>query len=361
MWSGASGLLLFLGSAVLNYFLFVNYGWWLNILYPLLGTVVVFLGAMLFHYVIEEANTRYLRKTFGNYVSPDLIAQMAETRTKPKLGGDSGIRTAYFTDIASFSSFSEILSASELVELLNEYLTVMTDLLEDEGGTLDKFEGDAIVAFFGAPLPMDDHAARALRTALRMQQELGQLRQKWAGEGDNWPELVHQMRMRIGINAGEIVIGNMGSLKRFNYTMMGDVVNTAARLEASAKQYGIYIQCPIETLQLAGLDDFEWREIDKVLVVGKSEPVETVEIMAYKGQLPEDQALMRDIYRQGLKLYRQQKWDEAKAEFSKSEKLEDIFPGRPTNPSRAYIERCKLYKADPPGKDWDGTWRLTSK
>jgi adenylate cyclase len=169
------------------------------------------------------------------------------------------------------------------------------------------------------------------------------------------------MRMRIGISSGEFVTGNMGSTTRMDYTMMGDVVNTAARIEASAKQYGIYLQCTTDTLTLAGSDAFEWRTIDSVRVVGKTEPVHTVEIMAFKGQLSEDQMLMREIYHQGVELYRQQKWDEAKAKFTESDSLEDMFPRRPTNPSRVYFERCDFFKANPPGEAWDGVWTLESK
>jgi adenylate cyclase len=169
------------------------------------------------------------------------------------------------------------------------------------------------------------------------------------------------MRMRIGISSGEFVTGNMGSTMRMDYTMMGDVVNTAARLEASAKQYGIYVQCTIETLQMAGLDAFEWRTIDKVRVVGRNEPLDAVEIMAFKGQLSDQQVLMRDIYHQGIELYRQQKWDEAKAKFVESATLEEVFPRRPTTPSQVYIERCDFFKNNPPGTDWDGVWTLTSK
>jgi adenylate cyclase len=139
------------------------------------------------------------------------------------------------------------------------------------------------------------------------------------------------------------------------------VVNTAARLEASAKQYGIYIQCTAEALRLAGADDFEWRAIDRMRVVGKAEPVETVEIMAQKGQLSEELSLMRDIYHQGLDLYRQQKWDEAMAKFLESDKLEEAFPKRPTTPSRVYIARCGFFKDNPPGNNWDGVWTLTAK
>ncbi len=332
-----------------------------EIVRPIISTGATFLSVTLYQYLVLEKDKRFLRKTFGTYVSPELIEQMITSKHEPELGGESGVRTAYFTDIQSFSSFSEILTAKQLVTLLNEYLTGMTDILLDQGGTLDKFEGDAIVGIFGAPMPMDDHALRAVHTALGMQETLAQLREKWIAEGDKWPPLVHNMRMRIGIHSGEFVTGNMGTSARMNYTMMGDVVNTAARLEASAKQYGIYIQCTKESLNLAGADAFEWREIDKVRVVGKTEAVETVEIMAYKNQLPPDLIRMRDIYQNGMELYRQQNWDKAQAAFKESEQLEEVFPKRPTTPSSVYIERCDYFKANPPGDSWDGSWTLATK
>jgi adenylate cyclase len=260
-----------------------------------------------------------------------------------------------------YSSFSEVLSATQLVELLNEYLSTMTNILIAEGGTLDKYEGDAILASFGEPIEQLDHAARAVRVALKMQQALAQLCEKWRAEGDKWPDLVRHMRMRIGMSFGEIVTSNMGSTLRLNYTMMGDVVNTAARLEASAKQYGIYIQCTTDTLHMAGPDDFAWRCIDKVKLMGKAEAVETVEIMAPRGALPPEQVQMRAIYHQGLELYRQQHCDEASAKFTESEKLEEVFPRHSTTPSRVYIERCAVFKDNSPGPDWDGSWTLMSK
>jgi adenylate cyclase len=364
LWGDLFAAVLFFGSWVVHYRLFTDSGLALSTVYPMVTVVVVWAGMTIYHYVVENKDKRFLRKIFGTYLSPELIEQMVQTKIPPQLGGSSDIRTAYFTDIASFSTFSEALSATKLVELLNEYLTAMTDILLDEGGTLDKYEGDAIVAFFGAPLPQEDHAARALRVALRMQEELARLRAKWSAEVDKkWPEIVQQMRMRIGISSGEIVTGNMGSKTRMNYTMMGDVVNTAARLEASAKQYGIYIQCTSEALEWARKAgaEFECRIIDKVRVVGRTEPVDTVEIMAWKDQLSEDLSMMRDLYHQGLDLYRQQKWDEAMAKFVESDRLEEVFPKRPTTPSRVYIERCEFFKEHPPEKDWDGVWTLTSK
>lgn len=329
---------------------------------PGMASIVLTYGSIvLYRFLMEQKDKRFLKHTFGTYVSPELIDQMYETKQMPELGGESGVRTAYFTDIASFSSFSEILSASQLVELLNEYLTAMTDILLEQQGTLDKYEGDAIVAFFGAPIYLEDHSYRACLVALQMQEKLAELRKKWASEDDKWPDLVPQMRMRIGINTGDLVTGNMGSRTRMNYTMMGDVVNTAARLEASAKQYGIYIQTTLPTLELAGKDKFEWRHIDRAKVMGKQEAVEAVEIMALKGQLADEQLKMKRIYDEGIKLYRRQEWDTGIEKFKASEALEEVFPARPTTPSQVYIERCEYFKANPPGPDWDGSWTLTAK
>jgi adenylate cyclase len=361
LWGFVVTTLVMLGNVGLNYTLFNTQGWMLSIMYPLLATFVVWLGITLYHFLFEQKWSRYLYQTFSTYVSPELATMTVREGIEPRLGGSLGIRTAYFTDIASFSSFSEVLSAMQFVEILNEYLFTMTDILVAEGGTLDKYEGEAIVAFFGAPIAQPDHAARAVRVALEMQHALARLREQWHAEADKWPDLVRQMRMRIGISSRKIVTGNMGSTMRMNYTMMGDVVNTAARLEAAAKQYGIYILYTTETLQLAGPDAFEWRTIDKVKVVDKFEAIETVEIMGHKGQLPPEQVQMRAIYQQGMEFYQQQQWDEAMAKFTESEKLEEVFPRRPTTPSRVYIERCDFLKENPPGPHWDGSWVLTSK
>ena len=328
------------------------------------GAVSIFVtygSIVLYRFLVERKDKQFLKNTFGTYISPELIDEMYASKQMPSLGGESGILTAYFTDIASFSAFSEVLTATRLVELLNEYLTAMTDVLLEQQGTLDKYEGDAIVAFFGAPIYFEDHAHRACVVALQMQEALAMLREKWQGEEGKWPELVSKMRMRIGLNTGELVTGNMGSRTRMNYTMMGDVVNTAARLEASAKQYGIYIQTTMPTLDLAGKDKFEWRFIDKVKVVGKQESVDAVEIMALKGQLADDMLELNNIFNAGMELYRQQDWDGGSKKFTASEKLEEVFHNRPTTPSRVYVERCAHFKANPPGSDWDGSWTLTAK
>lgn len=316
------------------------------------------------HFYEANKDKTFLKNAFGSYISPELIDDMYKSGEPPKLGGDSGIRTAYFTDIQGFSTFSEKLTPTQLVELLNEYLTAMTDILLEEKGTLDKYEGDAIIAFFGAPMPLPDHAKRACMVAHKMQSKLLELRQKWISEGDKWPVIVHEMKMRIGINSGEIVTGNMGSASRMNYTMMGDSVNLAARLEESAKQYGIFTQVAKDTVDLCE-DQFIFRELDTIKVVGKSIPVTTFDLLGAKGYCEDYLIELATKFKEGITLYKAQQWDHALIKFRETLELEyKRFPelqGKKTNPSEIYIERCEEYRRNPPAKDWDGVYTLTSK
>lgn len=331
-----------------------------EIVRPALSMGGTYLGIFLYNFLVVEKDKRFLKNTFGTYISPELIDQMYDNKEEPQLGGTEGYHTAYFTDIQSFSAFSEKLSASDLVELLNEYLTEMTDILLDNKGTLDKYIGDAIVAFYGAPAPVDDHEYWACLTAVKMQEGLDELRNKWQADGDRWPEIVHHMQNRIGINTGPMVTGNMGSTMRMNYTMMGDTVNLAARLEASAKQYGVYIQVAEESYK-ACKDKFIWRDLDFVVVMGKTEPAQVFELISEEGNMPNGYDKLLPAYHEAVKLYRNQDWKKAIEAFKASDELEDMFPGRKTNPSQIYIPRCERYLENPPGDDWDGSWALTKK
>jgi len=336
---------------------------WLLVFVPLNSMLASFLTLFVVKSFTEGKEKRFLKSAFGNYISPELIDMMYQSGEAPKLGGDVGVRTAYFTDIQGFSTFSEKLSATKLVELLNEYLSAMTDILIEEQGTLDKYEGDAIIAFYGAPVPLEDHAQRGVRTALRMQDKLKDLRQKWSSEGDKWPKIVHDMRMRIGINTGEIVTGNMGSKLRMNYTMMGDAVNLAARLEESAKQYGVFTQVSHFTRLAAG-DTFLWRELDTIRVVGKTEPITTFEPLWEGSNAPRLLEKLAESFQSGLTSYKAQRWDEAIAHFEISAALElERYPelGHKTNPSKIYLERCQEFKLNPPPADWDGVFNLSHK
>ena len=195
-----------------------------------LSTSFIGLAAMV---VIEQKAKGRLKGMFGSYVSSDLVEQMVNSGEEPSLGGEETPITAFFSDVQAFSSFSELLTPTGLVDLMNEYLTAMTNILQEERGTLDKYIGDAIVAMYGAPIPMQDHAYQAVRTAILMQQKQIELREKWVPEVEKWGKchgLVTQMQTRIGCNTGTATVGNMGALDRFNYTMMGDMVNLGCLL-----------------------------------------------------------------------------------------------------------------------------------
>ena len=329
-----------------------------------LSTTFVGLGVML---VIEQKAKGRLKGMFGSYVSSDLVEQMVESGEEPSLGGEETKITAYFSDVQAFSSFSELLSPTGLVDLMNEYLTAMTNILQEERGTLDKYIGDAIVAMYGAPIPMEDHAYQAVRTALLMQRRQIELREKWASEGDKWPDIVSMMQTRIGCNTGTATVGNMGALDRFNYTMMGDMVNLAARCESGAKSYGAYIMITEETMEAAleTQDDIAYRFMDKSVVKGRTQPVGMYEPTGFKKDLTQETEDCLDCFQQGIDKYLAQDWNGALKMFKKAQDLEPnkpgVTPGVKDNPSMILIDRCEVMKDNPPGDDWDGVFVMTSK
>ena len=326
---------------------------------PIASILVTYLANVLYRFLIEQKDKKFLKSTFGQYISPELIDKMFDNKQEPKLGGETGVHTAFFSDIQSFSSFTEVLEPEKMVKLMNEYLTEMTNVLLSRNGTLDKYIGDAIVAFYGAPVPVEDHEYQACMTALDMKDQLENLREKWSSE-EGWPEIVHNMQHRIGLSSGRMVTGNMGSTMRMNYTMMGDTVNLAARLEASAKQYGIYIQVSESTYKVVK-DKFDWRFLDYVRVKGKQQPVKVYELIAKKGKMNDIDKAVIEAFSQAQELYFKQDWDNAINGFKEGKALEDMFPGRSESPSNVYLKRCYQLKENPPGKDWDGIWVLTKK
>lgn len=351
-------ILFLLGDVIL----FNNYLLWLPSISIILAVFVGVFLSFIYRTGYENRDKRFLKAAFKNYISPELIEEIHESGEMPKLGGDVALRTAFFTDIADFSSFSEQLSPTDLVMVLNEYLTEMTKVLLEQKGTLDKYMGDAIVAFFGAPSPQADHAVRAAKVAIKMQKSHRLLRKKWKKDSKLWPDLVLNMKMRIGINSGDILTGNMGASGRMNYTMMGDAVNLAARLESSAKAYGVLIHISDSTRQFLG-EDFLVRKLDRIVVKGKSKAVVTYELLAYQN---EDQDLEKlvELFEEGLELYLQKEFNAAKALFTQSldlEKLRVIDLELNFSPSQLYIERCNELLRNAPGPDWDGTTFLDQK
>ena len=326
---------------------------------PLVGLVLTYASNIIFQFLHEQQDKKFLRETFGTYIAPKVLDKMYEEKQAPKLGGVEGHHTAFFSDIQNFSTFSEALEPTRMVALMNEYLTVMSQVILDNEGTLDKYIGDAIVAFYGAPAPVENHEKKSCTTALLMQDALEDLRQKWRGEND-WPNIVYSMQHRIGLNCGKMVTGNMGSEMRMNYTMMGDTVNLAARLESSAKQYGVY-NFVGENIYEETKDEFIFRFLDFVQVKGKNIPVKVYELVSAKDNADNHTVNLIKVFEEGLDHYYQQQWDKALAHFKKAEGMEDHFTSRNTTPSAVFIERCTMFKDNPPGKDWDGVWTMTSK
>ena len=310
--------------------------------------------------IVESNNKRFLKESFGQYISPDLIDQMFDEKKEPKLGGDPGYHSIMFSDIVSFSTFSEKLKPESLLNLLNEYLTAMTNILIENKGTLDKYIGDAIVAFYGAPIEIENHEYRACKTATSMNRKLKELRAKWKSEGDKWPKIVHEMHHRIGINAGNIVVGNMGSEMKLNYTMTGDQVNLTARLESSCKQLGIVTQVG-ENIYNKVKDEFIFRDLGRVIVVGRNQSLNVYELICENGEEDERISKLLEEFHKGLKCYYRQEWDKAIDWFNKSNNFEENIEERKINPSLVFIERSKEFKKNPPPKDWNGDYALGSK
>ncbi|MAV64209.1 MAG: hypothetical protein CMG00_03340 [Candidatus Marinimicrobia bacterium] len=327
---------------------------------PMVSILIPYSLNLSYKLYTEGQNKKFLKDTFGTFVSPKLVDQMYESKQTPQLGGVDVYNTCFFSDIASFSSFSEKMTPPQLVELLNEYLEEMTNILLDNGGTLDKYIGDAIIAIFGSPISMKDHEYRGALSICQMNDKLEELRNKWKNEGDKWPEVVHNMRHRIGLNTGQIVAGNMGSSVRMSYTMMGDAVNTTARLESGAKQYGIESQVG-EKIYEATKDKFLYRHLDHVRVKGKKNPVKTFELISEIGKEPSNYNELIPLWDKAVSLYKKQKWDDAIKLFQKCDKLEEQYIGRPTTPSLFFIDRCNEFKENPPSEDWDGIYTLKSK
>jgi len=359
-------LLLVTAYVGVAFFLFRGRSVQLPLFLPVLGFLLVNGGALLDRLVLEIRAKSRIKNLFGTYVSPEVVERMISSGEDPKLGGQEAEITAFFSDIQGFSTFSEKLGAERLVTLMIDYLSAMTDILVYRGGTLDKYIGDAIVGMFGAPLPFPDHAYRACAATIEMQKKQVELREKWRTEG-GWPEIVYQMQSRIGLNTGPAVIGNMGSPRRFNYTMMGDTVNLAARCESGAKSYGVYTMVTGETrlASAAAKDDIAFRYLDKIVVKGRTKPAEIFEVLGFANELSIQTEDCIDLYGSGIERYLARDWDEARAAFEKSAILElsqpGSLPGVYTNPSREMFERCARMKATPPGDDWDGRYVMESK
>ncbi|MDY6824740.1 MAG: adenylate/guanylate cyclase domain-containing protein [Thermodesulfobacteriota bacterium] len=346
---GVFMLLIFGGYIWLCYYFFSQMGWILNMVYPLSVFICIYVAVTSYKYLSEEGQKKFIREAFSKYLAPQVVNQLIESPQKLILGGERREITAFFSDVQGFTSISEKLSPEALVELLNEFLTEVTDIILQHQGAVDKFEGDAVIAFFGAPNDLDNHAEAACLACVGIQERMKALREKWKAEGK--PEL----KVRIGLHSGPAVVGNMGSRNRMDYTMMGDTVNTAARLEGVNKIYGTYTLIGDPTYQ-ASAGNIAARELDAVKVVGKAAPVPIYEILGTPGQIDESTTAAMGHYAAGLSEYRRQNWDAAVEWFTR---VLEMIPD--DGPSKTMIERCRIYKDNPPGDDWDGAYSMTTK
>jgi adenylate cyclase len=286
---------------------------------------------------------------FGRYVSEEVVKKILENPGQLKLGGDQKVLTVFFSDVAGFTGISEKLSPVALVTQLNEYLDRMSQVILQHHGTLDKFVGDAIIAFWGAPIAEPKHAQMACLAALDYVAELKELQSEWKEKKKNIFEV------RIGIHTGPMIVGNVGSTKRFDYTVIGDSVNLGARLEGANKYFGTTILISEATYK-AVKSKVEVREIDLITVKGKTEPVRVFELLARKGELPKGRREFIKLFAEALKYYRAQKWSEAEKQFKTLLKLD---PG--DEPSKVYLERCKELSRMKLPKNWNGVYALREK
>ncbi len=322
-------------------------GHWINIIYPTLSAILALLVGGSFRYLVLERSAREMRSMFSSYLSPKLVARLEKNPDAAKIGGDTKVVTVLFTDIKSFTSFSEKHPPQEVVSRLNEYLGAMVQIIEQHDGTIDKFIGDAVMAYWGAPLSQPDHAKLAVQCLLAMASRLEKLRSKWEKEGKQ------PFSIRGGIQSGEVVAGNVGFAgKKMEYTVIGDTVNLASRLEGTAKYYGVNFLVGENTYQLSQTI-CRYRELDKIRVVGKLLPVTIYEPQAGSNELTTGQI---ERFHAALILYRARKWNEAKVAFSElqSELPED-------KPCKIYIERCAFFVENPPSVDWDGVFNRAEK
>ena len=342
-----------------------------DVILPLVAPVgaaltCAFTGALLDLTRMKQQKRR-LQGMFGTYLSPNLVNKMIESGEEPTLGGIDAEITAFFSDVQGFSAFSEILTPQQLVGLMNEYLSGMTDILMESGCYVDKYIGDAIVGIFNAPVHLEKHALQACIVTQLLHKRLAELRSKWASEGNKWPPIVSRMQMRIGMNTGFATVGNMGSSRRFSYTMMGDTVNLAARCESGSKSYGAYTMITGETMRAAAKegDECVFRFLDNIIVKGRKEPAEMYEVVCLRSDLTEEISRCLDVYAQGIQHYLAQRWDEATTAFQESAKMEpnrpDKNPDSPSTPSLVMLERTLSLKVNPPGTDWDGVFKMQSK
>jgi adenylate cyclase len=336
------GLIVLLGGICL--FLFCRLNLWIPPVLLWAALTLVYVGNVLSHYLVEVREKRWLRHAFGRYVSPHVVEAIIRNPEQCRLGGELVEVTVLFADLSQFTAISEEMGPEELIGILNEYFAPLTQIILSCQGTLDKYIGDAIMAFWGAPVSTPDHAVKACSAALKMQEEMRVLQSDW--QARNLPALW----ARVGLHSGPVVAGNVGSRERFNYTVLGDTVNLASRLEGINKHYGTKILMSESTYRLVA-DKFLERELDTVQVKGRVQPVAIYELLGLK----QENALppWLPLFAAGRAAYLGRQWEEAASLF------EEVLRLKPDDsPSTLYMRRCHAYLRHPPSPDWQGVHEI---
>ncbi len=345
---GISAALLF-GYYYYCYHCFVDFGLWFNVTYPTIAVILCFSFVSLYHYFSTEKARRMVKGAFENFLDPNVVKEVLREPETIKLGGEERDVTVFFSDIAKFSTISEPLTPTQLVEFLNMYLSEMTEIVLEHGGYLDKYIGDAIVAAFGTPLHQPDHAIKACFAAIDSQKKLIEMSNEFSMLG------LGEVRARIGINTGAVLAGNVGSQNRLSYTVIGDNVNLGARLEAANKEFGTYNMISEMTYEQAK-DYIEVRELDIIRVVGKKIPVKVYELIDRKNSISPEKKEVIELFEKGIVKYREQMWDDAIKYFNKVLSLD-----KEDKPAELYFKRCLEYKKTPPPADWDRVFTMLTK
>lgn len=323
-----------------------------NLVFALAPGLLMILGVyvlnMTYGFFIESRGKRQLAGLFGQYIPPELVDEMSVDPTHYSMEAQSRNLTVLFTDVRGFTTISEGLDPKELAELMREFLTPMTAVIHRHRGTIDKYMGDAVMCFWGAPVDDPDHAVHALEAALEMLDVVHRLGPEFEARG--WPPV----KIGVGLNTGMMSVGDMGSQFRRAYTVLGDAVNLGSRLEGQTKSYGVELIVSETTREAA--PGFVYRELDRIRVKGKDEPVTIYEPVGRKENVGDEVVAEIKRYRQALRQYRAQEWDQAEIQFVN---LANEYPDRELY--QVYIERIKINRANPPGKNWDGVFTATSK
>jgi adenylate cyclase len=347
-WALIFTLIVIEGYVFLNYVLFTRQGLQLEMFYPLGLIILIYLGVTMHRFLAEERERERIRKTFESYVAPTVVQEMLKHPEQLRLGGERREITMLFTDIRGFTTMSENLDPQALVKLLHDFLNPMSNIIINQGGTIDKYMGDAIMALFGAPLIQSDHPRLACRAALEMVATLEALNRTWTEEGR--PPL----KVGIGVNTGPVAVGNMGSDRLFDYTAVGDNVNLASRLEGLNKYYGTNILISDATVQ-ALKNGFILRDVDMVRVKGKAQGVRIHELLG-EGEPEPELARFLELYHRALALYREKRWSESLDPFSQALKLR---PGDAT--CQRYLTLAQKHHETPPAPDWEAVTVMDGK